>query len=164
VFIPDPGSKSRIFSISHPGSRGQKRTGSPIRIRHTTYKTTLNFLNDKILGRKRIFKNIFAYYVRYCTCVNVDLLCYDFRYDSRSLLISVQSYLKSNQEFYRCKTASYECVRTQKLKQAETGRNGIQNRILIARIRIESSAKYGCPKNAINQDVFYSNHPRMTNM
>ncbi len=79
----------------------------------------------KSQGANENFKYIFVYYVRYGTCVNVDLLCYDFRNDSRCLLISVQSYFKSNQEFYRCKTASYEFVRTQKLTQAERGQNGI---------------------------------------
>ncbi len=37
VFIPDPISRVWIFSIPDPGSRGQKSTGSRIRIRNTAW-------------------------------------------------------------------------------------------------------------------------------
>ncbi len=47
VWVWDPGSGKNLFRIPDPGSRGQKGTGSRIRIRNTVFSTALQFLGEQ---------------------------------------------------------------------------------------------------------------------
>ncbi len=65
IQIVHPGSGSLLFTFAGPGSRGQKGTGSRIRIRNTAFQIINSYIVNSLLSKPNVRNSKLVAYLDY---------------------------------------------------------------------------------------------------